>query len=250
VNAAVWHDRDRWLSFLEELFDPATVRRLEGVGVAPGWRTLEVGSGRGSVAVWLAERVGDQGRVVATDIDTTLLEELGDHRIEVVRHDVLVDDFAPASFDLVHCRAVLVHLSDPIRAVERMASWLRPGGVLVAEEPWTDVARLAPDPIVANAACALGQMLDGSFARRLPRALREAGLERVEADAELRFFEGGSDSAAFFRKALEGACARLVAAGTLKAREARRLRDLFEDPSFCDCGWPRIGAIGWKPNVE
>jgi SAM-dependent methyltransferase len=250
MSTAVWHDRDRWLSLLEEVLDPVTVRRLEAVGVAPGWQALEVGSGRGSIAVWLANRLGGEGRVVATDVDTSLLEDLGDDRIEVVRHDVLVDDFAPASFDLVHCRAVLVHLSDPVRAVKRMASWLRPGGVLVAEEPWTDVARLAPDPVVAAAADALGEMLDGGFARRLPQALREAGLERVEADAEVQFFEGGSESAAFFRKALEGACARLVAAGRLKASEVRGLRERFEDPSFCDCGWPRIGAIGWKPDAR
>ena len=250
MSTAVWHDRDQWLSHLEALFDPATVRRLESVGVAPGWQALEVGAGRGSIAVWLANRVGGQGRVVAADIDTSLLEELNVEQIEVIRHDVLVDDFAPASFDLVHCRALLVHLSDPRLALERMASWLKPGGVLVAEEPWTDVARLAPDPIVANAAGALGQMLDGTFARRLPDALREAGLERVEADAELRFFEGGTDSAAFFRKALEGACAQLVAAGALKANEVRLLRERFDDPSFCDCGWPRIGASGWKPNGD
>jgi ubiquinone/menaquinone biosynthesis C-methylase UbiE len=249
MSAAVWHDRNRWLSFLEELLDPATVRRLERVGVGSGWQTLEVGAGRGSIAVWLADRVGDQGRTVATDLDTSLLEELDDDRIEVVRHDVLLDDFPPASFDLVHCRAVLVHLSDPSGAVQRMASWLKTGGALVAEEPWTDVARLAPDPVVADAAGALGEMLDGAFARRLPQTLRQAGLERVEADAELRFFEGGTDSAAFFRKALEGACARLVAAGTLKAEEVRRLRNRFDDPSFCDCGWPRIGAIGWKPGA-
>jgi 2-polyprenyl-3-methyl-5-hydroxy-6-metoxy-1,4-benzoquinol methylase len=250
MSMAVWHDRDRWLSHLEALFDPSTVRRLESVGVARGWQALEVGAGRGSIAVWLANRVGDEGRVVAADVDTSLLEELNVEQIEVIRHDVLVDDFAPASFDLVHCRAVLVHLSDPGLALERMASWLKPGGVLVAEEPWTDVARLAPDPIVANAADALGQMLDGAFARRLPDALREAGLERVEADAELRFFEGGTDSAAFFRKALEGACARLVAAGALKANEVRLLRERFDDPNFCDCGWPRIGASGWKPNGD
>jgi hypothetical protein len=66
-----------------------------------------------------------------------------------------------------------------------MVGWLKPGGALVAEEPWTDVARLAPDPVVADAAEALGETLDGSFARRLPLALREIGLERVTADAEL-----------------------------------------------------------------
>jgi ubiquinone/menaquinone biosynthesis C-methylase UbiE len=247
LSTSVFHDRERWLSLLEELQDPDTIRRLEGVGVAPGWRALEVGAGRGSIASWLADRVTEAGRVLATDIDTTLLEELGDDRIEVVRHDVLADDLPSESFDLVHCRALLVHLSDPERALERMAGWLKPGGVLVAEEPWTDVARLAPDPVVAKAAEALGQTLDGAFARRLPRVLRRIGLERIAADAELRFFDGGTDEAAFFRRVLEGASAKLVAAGALDAAAVRELRWRFDDPTVCECGWPRIGAVGWKP---
>jgi SAM-dependent methyltransferase len=250
MSMTVWHDRERWLSQLEELQDPATARRLEAVGVGPGWHALEIGAGRGSIASWLADRVGDTGRVVATDIDTSLLDQLEDDRVEVLLHDVLVDDFPPDSFDLIHCRAVLVHLSDPPSALERIAVWLKPGGALVAEEPWTDVARLSPDPVVARAAEALGQTLDGGFARRLPLALREVGLERIEADAALRFFEGGSDQAAFFKKVLEGASARLVASGGLDAEEARRLRSRFDDPDFFDCGWPRIGAVGWKPESD
>jgi SAM-dependent methyltransferase len=247
---AVWHDRDRWLSLLEELQDPATSRRLEAVGVGPGWHVLEVGAGRGSIAAWLSDRVGDSGRVVATDIDTSLLSDLDDDRVEVLRHDVLVDDFPPDSFDLVHCRAVLVHLSDPGRALERMAGWIRPGGALVAEEPWTDVARLSPDPVVVRAVEALGETLDGGFARRLPLALRDVGLERIEADADLRFFQGGSDQAAFFKKVLEGASARLVAGGSLDADQARQLLSRFDDEDFFDCGWPRIGAVGWKPEAD
>jgi ubiquinone/menaquinone biosynthesis C-methylase UbiE len=247
LSTSVFHDRDRWLSLLEGLQDPDTIRRLEGAGVGPGWRALEVGAGRGSIASWLADQVAETGRVVATDIDTTLLEELGDDRIEVVRHDVQADDFPDGSFDLVHCRALLVHVTDPERALERMAGWLRPGGVLVAEEPWTDLARLAPDPVVARAAEALGQTLDGAFARRLPQVLRQIGLERIAADAELRFFDGGTDEAAFFRRVLEGASARLVAAGALDAAAVRELRRGFDDPTLCECGWPRIAAVGWKP---
>jgi 2-polyprenyl-3-methyl-5-hydroxy-6-metoxy-1,4-benzoquinol methylase len=247
MSMAVWHDRDRWLSLLEELFDPLTVRRLEGVGIAPGWHALEVGAGRGSIASWLVTRVGEGGRVVATDIDTSLLEERDDPNLEVVQHDVLVDDLPAETFDLVHCRAVLVHLSDPRSALERMAGWLKADGVLVAEEPWTDVARLGPDPVVAQAAEALGETLDGSFARRLPLVLSEIGLERVQAEAELRFFEGGTSRAAFYAKALEGACTRLVATGKIDADQVRDLQRRFDDPTFCDCGWPHIGAMGWKP---
>jgi SAM-dependent methyltransferase len=246
VKAAVFHDRDGWLSLLEELFDPPTHERLERVGVGAGWEVLEVGAGRGSIAAWLAERVGPGGRVVATDVDTGLLEQRGDARIEVLRHDVLNDPFAPASFDLIHCRAVLVHVTDPEHAVARMAGWLRPGGVLVAEEPWTDVARLAPDRTAARAAGALRD-IDGSFARRLPQVMHDAGLERVRAEAALEFFTGGSGRAAFFRRVLEGGAASLVAAGELSRDEVEEMRERFADPEQIDCGWPRIGAVGWRP---
>src|SRR5439155_17835889 len=58
---------DDRLDLLERIFDPLSRRRREMV--QPGWRCLEVGAGRGSMAVWLAERVGASGQVVATDID-------------------------------------------------------------------------------------------------------------------------------------------------------------------------------------
>lgn len=46
---------DDRLGLLEHIFDPRSRRRRELV--QPGWRCLEVGAGRGSMAVWLAERV-------------------------------------------------------------------------------------------------------------------------------------------------------------------------------------------------
>lgn len=250
MSTGVWHNRDEWLSLLEELFDPATLARLEDTGLAPGWNALEVGAGRGSVAAWLADRVGAKGRVVATDLDTSLLEERDDRRIEVLRHDVLTDELPADAFDLVHCRAVLVHLSNPERALERMVSWLRPGGVLVAEEPWIEVASLDPDPVAARAVEALRREVDVGFARRLPAALRDAGLEPVRAESGLRFFEGGTGEAAFFRRVLEGACAPLVASGELKPPEVRSFLRRFDDRRYCCCGWPRIGAVGWKPGTD
>src|SRR5262245_11804479 len=60
------------LSLLEQIFDPASRRRRDLV--QPGWRCLEVGAGRGSMAAWLADRVGESGQVVATDVDVTYLE--------------------------------------------------------------------------------------------------------------------------------------------------------------------------------
>jgi hypothetical protein len=66
-NAAEEQTRERFAT-LPRLYDPGTIRHLEALGVGAGWRCLEVGAGGGSVARWLAERVGPIGRVLATDI--------------------------------------------------------------------------------------------------------------------------------------------------------------------------------------
>src|SRR5215467_6424019 len=41
--------------------------------------------------------------------------------------------FPAGSFDLVHVRAVLMHIADRMTVLKKMASWLAPGGWLVAE---------------------------------------------------------------------------------------------------------------------
>lgn len=240
--------RRSWLELLADLFDPETVERLERIGVPEGGRVLEVGAATGTIAEWLAERVGSSGQVVATDIDTRALEDWDEPPFEVLRHDVLRDEFEPGSFDLVHCRAVLLLLSpDQELAVERMASWLRPGGALLCEEPWIDAARLSPDPVTARAVAGLetaAPHVDGAFARRLPAALAATGLEQVTAEASLRFFRGGSDRAAFHLRALVGYAEPLIEAGVLEPADRDRLEATYADSATIDCGWPRIAAWG------
>src|SRR6516165_794924 len=80
---------DDRLELLEQLFDPGS--REWRHRVQPGWRCLEVGAGRGSMAAWLADRVGPTGRVVATDVDLTYLSRLEAANLEVRRHDILED---------------------------------------------------------------------------------------------------------------------------------------------------------------
>ena len=105
------------LAALAEVLDPGTVRHLEAIGVGPGWRCLEVGAGGGSIAAWLSERVGDDGAVVATDLDTTVLRELSRPNLEIRVHDVLEDDLPEGAFDVVHLRLLLAWLSEPQRAL-------------------------------------------------------------------------------------------------------------------------------------
>jgi SAM-dependent methyltransferase len=179
---------------LSAAFDPITFGHLDALGVGPTWRCWEVGAGGPSVAAWLAQRVGSAGRVVATDIDTSWLDNLP-ASVEVRVHDVAADDPPGDGFDLVHARLVLVHIPDRDRALRNMVDSLRPGGWLVLEDF---------DPLLLPDACldpstddhhranrirqGFLQLLDARgvdlrYGRRLPRALRNAGLVDVAAQA-------------------------------------------------------------------
>lgn len=85
---------------LKALFDPGTIRHLNGCGVAPGWTCLEVGAGGGSIAKWLVDRVGPSAHVLATDVEPRFLELLrGDPNIEVRRHNIVNAPLSEAAFD-------------------------------------------------------------------------------------------------------------------------------------------------------
>ncbi len=91
-----WDQARRRLELLHEVHDPATIRRLEATGVGPGWNVLVPGGGGGSIVRWLAERVGPDGHVLSTDIDTRFLAEIEAPNVEVIRHDIAVDELPEA----------------------------------------------------------------------------------------------------------------------------------------------------------
>jgi hypothetical protein len=43
--------------------------------LGPGWRVWEVGAGGPTLLSWLAEQVGPDGQVLATDIDTAWMHD-------------------------------------------------------------------------------------------------------------------------------------------------------------------------------
>ena len=64
-----WRKEDGRLAALESLSEPSSQRHLAGLGAADGWRCSAVGAG----GVWLADRVGPTGQVLATDLGTRFL---------------------------------------------------------------------------------------------------------------------------------------------------------------------------------
>ncbi|CAM5367828.1 methyltransferase domain-containing protein [Streptomyces aurantiogriseus] len=210
------------LDALATLFDPTTFRHLERLGVGPGWRCWEVGAGGTSVVSWLAKKVGPTGKVVATDIDTSRLTPAARPPVEVRVHDVGAEAPPGEGFDLVHARLVLVHVPDRERALRSMIKALRADGRLLVEDADPALQPLlcpdehGPEQQLANRLrhgfrhLLADRGADLSYARTLPRLLREAGLRRVEADA---YFPVTSPACA----ALESATVRQIRADLVTA---------------------------------
>jgi SAM-dependent methyltransferase len=136
--------KDRELERLQRgsrMLEPAGRRLLAEIGDGQGARALDVGCGALGWLRLLSEWVGPDGQVIGTDIQDELLaaaqqfvttEGLGN--VTLVNDDLFASQLEPASFDLVHARALIFPLG---RGPEQMAAHLRlvrPGGAIVLEE--------------------------------------------------------------------------------------------------------------------
>lgn len=178
---------------LSALFDPVTFRHLDRIGVGAGWRCWEVGAGGPTVPAWLSARTTAPELVLATDIDLSWIPAGAPFRTQ--RHELGTDPLPAEGFDLVHARLVLVHIPDRDRALSDLVGALRPGGWLLVEEADPDLQPLVcpdqhgPAERLANRLktgfrqLMAERMVDLAYGRTLPRRLREAGLDEVEADA-------------------------------------------------------------------
>jgi SAM-dependent methyltransferase len=118
--------------------------------VPPGTsRVLDVGCGAGALARELARRVD---RVDALDRDpamVALARRGAPAGLTVIEGDALTVDLPAGGYDAVLSLSSLHHL--PLRsALQRMAGWLRPGGVLAAVAlPRTDLPAELPVELAA-----------------------------------------------------------------------------------------------------
>jgi SAM-dependent methyltransferase len=183
--------------------DPLTQQRLDKVGIGPGWHCLEVGAGAGSVVRMIAERVGADGRVLAVDLQPALLSDLSQPNVEVRQLDVVTDELPEAAFDLVHTRAVLMHIGQRDQVLPKLVNALRPGGILLLEEVDMSPAFEA-DNIFAQAVRAVHPYIEqagGSlrWARAMPDWVASAGLVDIGSSVDYASLTGGSTLAQFFR---------------------------------------------------
>ena len=179
---------------------------LERLGLAGGWRCVDVGAGGGDVSVALAEMVGRDGRVYAVDSDPRTRDEVA--RAAAAHAQVIAltqageDLSLPEEVDLAFCRFLLLHVLEPLAVVRMMAAAVRPGGWVVAQEPITTAGRIAGAPFSMPGA------RHPDVGALLPALVREVGLEVIDAWAEAPAGVGPGPVSALSRDAHRGRSGR------------------------------------------
>lgn len=256
LDQAWQHEKER-LETLAALSDPFTIRHLETLGTRAGWRCAEVGAGTGSIARWLAERVGDSGQVVAIDLDTRFLDDLDRPNIEVRRHDIVAEPLEADSYDLIHTRYLLMHLPERERVLGRLVRALRPGGWLLAEDgDFRNYQRSYPwsAPLEATGA-AIVKLLerggaDPQYGFKLLPALAGAGLINLGVSAIQGILPCGSDGVGVFTLLLAHLRNALISTGLAAANEVDAAIELLQEPSsMVVYGTILVSAWGQRPRA-
>lgn len=190
---------------LEDIEDENTISLLEKLPVLEGQVCLDVGAGAGSIAEWLATRVGPSGAVVATDIEPVHLDG---SNYEIRQHDIEKDILPHDEFDLVHFRHLLIHLAHPTAALRKILASVKPGGILLAEE--SDLTSWSPDDALPEHLQTAFQSgvdavfevydsrgIDTEIGRKLPSILTDIGFTVADENEHKRTVNGGSPEAVY-----------------------------------------------------
>lgn len=245
------------------IWEDATARVFDQVGVRRGGSCLDAGCGPGETMRMLAERVGPEGRVLGMDADTSIgilavemLHRTGNRQCGFHTHDLTAAEPVPgAPFDLVYARLLLFHVPQRVAMLERLWDAVAPGGHLVVQDYDLRTASVLPD--LASFA-EVGRVIFGAFGAagadisvgaRLTRLFEEAGVGVPDGtDVTGRIEPLGTGSAMFanvFRSLLPVALAHGI---TTEDAAAATLAAFGDDAAqFADSPmtWPlMIGA--WK----
>lgn len=256
------------LEALSALYDPRTIKHMEGLGIGPGWSCLEVGGGSGSIARWLSNMVGQTGRVLVTDINIRFLGDLRDlPNVEVVEHDIGKDELPKDKYDLVHARLVLLHVPQREQALAKMITSTKSGGWAMIEDFDNGIGREATGHdyhptrgippsmstrafeklIRAREKVMQSHGADQTYARRLYHLFRSHGLRDVEMEAFAATRSGGSKGSMLEKANTLQSKDEMLATGILTDSEFEEALGLMDDPEWARFAPHMISVWGRKP---
>jgi ubiquinone/menaquinone biosynthesis C-methylase UbiE len=135
-----------WLHWLVELDNPFTKTShaaviIQHLELRPGMVVLDMGCGPGRVTIPLARAVGEQGKVVAVDIQAGMLQRTrakadaaGLRNIELLEASAGEAGLGHNRFDRALLVTVLGEIPEQAAALDEIFAALKPGGILSVTE--------------------------------------------------------------------------------------------------------------------
>jgi arsenite methyltransferase len=218
---------------------------LGALGLGPGERVIDIGTGPGLLAAEIAAAVGPDGLVCGIDSSDSMLA-LARARttppdsapIELRQAGADRLPYAQASFDVAVATQVLEYVKDVPDALAEMTRVLRPGGrVLVMDTDWDSIVwRSSDDRRMARVLAAWEQhLVDPHLPRKLRGWLERAGFQ-VAPPKVVPLCNIGYDPATYSAGLLDFVAGFVVGRDGLTAEEvqawAADLRSLGTDAFF------------------
>jgi ubiquinone/menaquinone biosynthesis C-methylase UbiE len=252
------------LRLLDEVYGPASRDMMLDAGLAPGMRALDLACGIGRMSCWLSSQVGSTGSVVGIDLNKDQLDEAQleaattchEKNVTFLERSAYDTGLPSASFDIVFCRYLLCHLTDPLDVLAEMYRLLKPGGAVVCVDLDITAAYASP-PSLAMArsidiAMETGKALGVTYAfgRKLHTAMLKTGFVGVTPRLDQPAYLSSPGKRMWehtFHEASDG----IVASGAATRQEVdqicRQLCELAMDPETLISQWTSILCRAVKP---
>ena len=224
------------LQAIEAVCDRWTIDVLQRAGLQADWRCLDAGAGAGSIARWLAQRMGPAGQVVAADADTRFVEPLASGTLRAVRHDLRHGPPEPGGFDLVHARFLLEWLPGWEQALDHLVASVKPGGtIVISDMAWG--SRIPAQGVLERWISAIPAALrevsgyHPDCGRLLPGALESRRIRVDGAEARAALLNGASPGMDWPRLSVQPMTAPMLRMGLADQASLRAVSELLADPA-------------------
>jgi SAM-dependent methyltransferase len=192
------------LGILSRAFQGFTRQLFASAGLKEGMSVLEIGSG-GDVALLAADFVGSSGKIVAIEQSNEAVDHAtrraaakGLDNVKFLLADIEEELPFGREFDALVGRIVLMFLPTPAVSLRRLVRHVRPGGLIIFQEPDMSWAKSVPrTPTVERAVGWMREIFDRSgadseFGPKLHSTFKAAGLPdpRMRVDGLIDGSEG------------------------------------------------------------
>ena len=221
-----------WAENMQAMADKFNQPLLTAADIQAGDCVLDLASGAGEPALSVAQRVGESGLVIASDLVPAMLQGVkrraaGISQLHTLTADMEALPFAAASLDKITCRFGIMFAPDWAQAVAECQRVLKPQGKVafmlwgaLAENTVFHVIRQAAEQVFPDNAAYQHEFLPFLFADPAPllAVMQQQGLHcRLQT---LEFSPKVPDSVKFWQAPLEMSFAARYQAATEAERQA------------------------------